>query len=215
MQKEMGWIQKDLRALNPVKDLYITLGPSDELIETASENIRNFLFQSGDIYPLTRAAFDSLLGQARERLPGLVPKFTDLVVHILKLRQQILLSPKKYPGMLEEVNALLPKRFLATVPYRHLLHLPRYLRATMIRSERANLNGAREQERIRQVIPFIQALVKARQRNDLSPAQTDALAEFRWMIEELKVSLFAQELGTPQPVSPKRLTKFLEEHGLV
>ena len=213
MQKEIGWIQKDLRALNSVKDLYITLGSPDELIETASENIRNFLFQSAPVYPLTQVGFEALLAQARERLPGLVPKFTDLVVSILKLRQQILLSPRKYPGMLEEVNALLPKRFLAVIPYRHLLHLPRYLRAILLRAERANVNPAREQERIRQVLPFIQVLLKNRQRNDLTAAQAEALQEFRWMIEELKVSLFAQELGTPQPVSPKRLNNFLAEHG--
>ena len=214
LQKEMGWIQKDLRALNSVKDLYITLGSPDELLETAFQNIRNHLLEPDTVYPLTQAALHRLIAQAQERLPGLIPKFTDLVAAILKLRQQILLSPKKYPGMIEELNALTPKQFLARTPYPYLLHLPRYLRALLLRAERANQNPAREQERIRQVIPFIQTLQGLRQRKDLGPQQTAALEQFRWMIEELKVSLFAQELGTPQPVSPKRLNSFLQEKGL-
>src|SRR6185369_11776035 len=105
-ERDLAWLQKDLRSLNSVKDLYITLGPGDELLETAYLNIKNFLFEHAPLYPLSRAAFEQLLAQAKQRLPGHLSRFTDEVTKILRLRQQILLSKKQYPGMLPDVNAL-------------------------------------------------------------------------------------------------------------
>ena len=51
-------------------------------------------------------------------------------------------------------------------------------------------------------------------RKDLSAEQAKLVQKLRWLIEELKVSLYAQELGTAEPVSPKRLEKFLEENRI-
>lgn len=214
LQKELAWLQKDLRDLGKVKDLYITLGSPDELMETAYINVRNYLFDRPPVYPLTRAGFDSMVQQGRERLPGHLPKFVDQVSQVLRARQEILLHRKPYPGMIAELNQLLPKRFLESVPWTQLQHMPRYLKAMLVRAERAAVNPAKDQERARQIVPHTQAWQKLSVAKTKKPAATARLAEFRWMIEELKVSLFAQELGTAVPVSPKRLDRFLEENGL-
>jgi ATP-dependent helicase HrpA len=213
-ERDLGWLQKDLRALNSVKDLYITLGPGDELLETAYLNIKNFLFEHAPIYPLTKAAFDQLLAQAKQRLPGHLARSTDEVTKILRLRQEMLLSKKQYPGMLEDLNALLPPRFLALVPWSRLTHFSRFLRAMLVRAERYAVNPAKDSDKARQIVPFTQTLARLRARKDLDPEQARATAELRWLIEELKVSLYAQELGTSVPVSPKRLERFLEENRL-
>ena len=84
----------------------------------------------------------------------------------------------------------------------------------LIRSERAAVNPAKDQEKARQIAPFNQHLATLRTRKNLSAQQAEAVEEFRWLIEELKVSLYSQELGTAVPVSTKRLDKFLEEHQL-
>jgi len=105
----------------------------------------------------------------------------------------------------EELAVLLPANFLATIPYDQLPHLPRYLKALLTRMERAALNPAKDQERVRQLAPYLETLKKY---SETPPPTDDArrqLEIFRWMVEEFKVSLFAQELGTAQPVSPKRL----------
>ena len=110
----------------------------------------------------------------------------------------------------DELAALMPPRFLERIPFARLTHLPRYLKALLIRAERAALNPVKNQERLRQLAPYEEALKKLA----ASPARTaEAKREietFRWMIEEFKVSLFAQELGTAVPVSPKRLDQQLE-----
>jgi ATP-dependent helicase HrpA len=214
LERDLAWLQKDLRALNSVKDLYITLGPGDELLETAYLNIKNFLFEQTPIYPLTRAAFDQLVTQARQRLPGHLARFTGEVTKILRLRQEILLSKKQYPGMLQDLNALVPPRFLATVSWAHLSHLSRYLRAIFVRAERYAVNPAKDAEKARQIAPYTQTLLQLRTRKDLDPEQDRTARELRWLIEELKVSLYAQELGTPVPVSPKRIDQFLEQNRL-
>ena len=104
-----------------------------------------------------------------------------------------------------ELAALLPPDFLATTPHTQLPHLPRYLKAQLIRIERASMNPVKDQERRRQLAPYLETL-KSFADNQPATAEIARQRElFRWMVEEYKVSLFAQELGTAYPVSPKRL----------
>jgi ATP-dependent helicase HrpA len=105
----------------------------------------------------------------------------------------------------EELAALVPVNFLATTPYAQLPHLPRYLKALHTRMERATLNPLKDQERVRQLAPYLETLRKQAGRQPLPPEARRQLEVFRWMVEEFKVSLFAQELGTAQPISAKRL----------
>jgi ATP-dependent helicase HrpA len=80
----------------------------------------------------------------------------------------------------------------------------------LIRAERAALNPAKNQERLRQLAPYQDALKKLQAQPTRSPEAQRQSEAFRWMIEQFKVSLFAQELGTVMPVSPKRLDQQLE-----
>ena len=104
----------------------------------------------------------------------------------------------------------MPARFLDRIEYDRLPHLSRYLKALLIRSERAALNPAKDQERLRQIAPYQTALDKLQAQPPRSQAVRQEIETFRWMIEEFKVSLFAQELGTAMPVSPKRLDQQLQ-----
>jgi ATP-dependent helicase HrpA len=212
--RELAWLQKDLRALNSVKDLYITMGPGDELLESAYIGIRQYLFSHDNIYPLSKAAFDQLVSTAKKRLPGFLHTFTTLTNEILKRRQEILLAKKPYPGMRQDLDRLVTPRFLATVPWPRLQNFPRYLKALQVRAERWATNPVKDQEKARQILPYQQRLAALVTRKDLSIEKFQAREEFRWLIEELKVSLYAQELGTSLPISPKRLDRFIEEHRL-
>ena len=93
--------------------------------------------------------------------------------------------------------------------------MPRYLKALLIRAERAALNPAKSQERLRQLAPYQDALKILQAQPASSPEAQRQREAFRWMVEEFKVSLFAQELGTAMPVSPKRLDQQLDlaRHG--
>jgi ATP-dependent helicase HrpA len=118
---------------------------------------------------------------------------------------------RPFPGMQREIDALLPPRFLEQIPFERLGHLPRYLEALVVRADRAALNPAKDAERARQVEPFLRAWIEGMTAAADKPDALEAWADFRWQIEEFKVSCFAQELGTALPVSPKRLATALEE----
>lgn len=105
----------------------------------------------------------------------------------------------------QQLQRLVPKRFLTVTPYTQLQHFPRYLKAITLRLEKWRADPARDAARLAELRPQEQRywrLVAERK------GATDArLQELRWLIEELRVSFFAQELRTPQPVSIKRIDK--------
>jgi len=110
-----------------------------------------------------------------------------------------------------ELESLVPARFPECLAPALLPHLPRYLRALAIRAERASLNPAKEQERARSVAPYGAAWKMLQSKPPTTDEGVRLAADFRWALEEYRVSVFAQELGTARPVSPKRLDELLEQ----
>ena len=104
--------------------------------------------------------------------------------------------------MRRQLAALVPPGFLRAVPAAALAEYPRYLRALVLRSERALRDPGRDQQRMLELKPFADALAGAAANDLLGEPEWQAL---RWDLEELRVSLFAQELGARAGVSPKRL----------
>jgi ATP-dependent helicase HrpA len=123
---------------------------------------------------------------------------TDLLREVLQLRQELLVGQHPYPGQVRDAEALLPANFVRLVPYERLSHLPRYLRAMRARWERWRRLPAKDAERARQVAPYLAAASRR--------AWDDPV---RWLIEEFRVSVFAQELGTAEPVSSVKLDRAL------
>jgi ATP-dependent helicase HrpA len=113
-------------------------------------------------------------------------------------------------GFAAEVDALVPRRFLEEVPFAQLPHLPRFLKALMLRIERAANNPPKEAERVKLVAPYVGEARRLRTTPPATPDARQLAEEFRWLVEEYKVSVFAQELGTTRPASPRRLDELLE-----
>ena len=104
--------------------------------------------------------------------------------------------------MQAQLAALVPPGFLRDVPATALAEYPRYLRALALRAERALRDPGRDQARMLELKPFADALQAAEVAGRAEEPEWQAL---RWDLEELRVSLFAQELGTRGGVSPKKL----------
>jgi ATP-dependent helicase HrpA len=160
-------------------------------------------------YNLTAAAFAAAVEKARADLRTCLPRLMDLLREILTLRQALLVHPQPFPGLERDLAALLPNDFLRVTAYSQLAHLPRYLKAMKLRADRRRLNPAKDAERARQVEGYVKALAKAGAGGPAAPGR-DAL---RWLIEEFRVSLFAQELGTAGPVSTVKLDRLLAVAG--
>jgi ATP-dependent helicase HrpA len=92
-----------------------------------------------------------------------------------------------------------------TTPYAQLHHFPRYLKAVQARIDKARSDPARDAAKLAELRPQDQRFWRlVAERKGVQDAR---LQEVRWLLEELRVSFFAQELRTPQPVSLKRLDK--------
>ena len=240
IQKELAWAEKDLRALTGCAALYAPLGDVEELKETALLNLKRHVLPAEPLLALTEVEFQKAVAAARLRIPGLAQQLIDRVGLLLKLRQEVqqrigaggaaapakpraqtlssfsqigaaaVAPPRPATGLAGDLAALMPPRFLAQIGFERLPHLVRYLKALLTRAERAGLNPAKDQERARQVAPYLAALHALQAKGLRSVAARREVEEFRWLIEEFKVSVFAQELGTAVPVSPKRLDQQLE-----
>jgi len=90
---------------------------------------------------------------------------------------------------------------MRTIPFERVKHLPRYLRGMKARADRWQRDAAKDAQRAAELAPFVAAVKK----------QGASAGELRWLVEEFRVSLFAQELGTAEPVSAVRLQRLLDK----
>ena len=174
---------------------------AEVLQSTAYEHLLGHALQFTPVFPLTEARYKAWLQQTRAALPGLTYQFGDWLKRILTIRAELLASGKRYQGFDQDLQRLVPADFLAKTPHPRLPHLYRYLRAMQVRAERASASPAKDAEKARQVACFTsgEKVVKSEHRE-----------RFRWLLEEYRVSLFAQELGTAEPVSAQRLDALLK-----
>jgi ATP-dependent helicase HrpA len=243
LQKDLAWLQKDLRALCRFDALYAPLGASDELQETAFANLLRHALPAAPLPALTQINFETAVRETRERLAGLPSQLEARLNAILPLRQQIAtklgqavaIAPaprsrtlndlsqlgapakpaaSKHP-LAMELNSLVPPRFLEQISFDRLKELPRYLKALLTRLERATLNPQKDAERAAQLAPYAQVVAGFAAKPSTVPEVRAMQEEFRWLVEEFKVSLFAQELGTAVPISAKRLDQKLEQLRLI
>ncbi len=182
-------------------------GLKEQVIELALD--RAFV---GEAPPKDEAGFQRSLDQGRPRLSLIAQEVARLASAILQeqtallrrlkdLRQQ----PQAQTDMQQQLQHLLPKRFLNSVPWARLQHYARYLKAMGLRLDKLRSDPARDQTRLAELTPLEQRYWRLlAQRKGVADERMD---EYRWLLEELRVSFFAQELRTPQPVSTKRLDK--------
>ena len=114
-------------------------------------------------------------------------------------------APEATADASQQLQRLMPKRFLQATAWERLQHYPRYLKAITLRLEKHRTDPTRDATRLAELRPQEQRywrLVAERK-----GVADERMLEFRWLLEELRVSFFAQELRTPQPVSLKRLEK--------
>jgi ATP-dependent helicase HrpA len=150
----------------------------------------------------------SLIAQEMARLAGAILAGNQTLQKKLKEAQRAF--PEAVKDIQEQLARLLPKRFIADTPFERLQHFPRYLKAATLRLDKLRADPARDARGMGELaalqVPWLRALSAARK----SGTTDDALEQFGWLLEELRVQLFAQELRTPVPVSAKRLRKTWE-----
>jgi len=207
------------RSLAPSKALalaYLPYGTQDQLRESLLQASIDRAVWAVEAPIRDQQAFQARLEQVRARLQVVGQEYLRLTEEILDaahgLRKEIE-GPKgrafKHAGvdMARQLQALVFPDFIAVVAYVQLQHYPRYLAAMRRRLEKLATFSERDEQHTRELSRWWQQLQQRQERNRKAGLTESGLEEFRWMLEEQRVSLFAQELKTPYPISYKRLEK--------
>ena len=115
--------------------------------------------------------------------------------------------------MRAQLARLVHKGFFTETPWDRLAHLPRYLNAMQLRLDKYGNGPERDAKHQAGIAELSKRYEERLEKQKRAGAVDPRLEEFRWHIEELRVSLFAQELKTPYPVSYKRLDKLWADHA--
>ena len=207
----LKYLEKNIPDMQKMSVAYMSLGTTEELkqqiLDVALD--RAFLLEP---LPNDEASFKRRVDEGRGRLTLIANEVARLAGGVLlefgaatrKIKDSKN-APDATADCAQQLQRLLPKNFMAVTPWSQLQHCARYLKAITLRLDKYRADPARDAQRLTELKPLEQKywrLVAERK------GQADArMQEFRWLLEELRVSFFAQELRTPQPVSVKRLEK--------
>jgi ATP-dependent helicase HrpA len=212
IKEPLKYLEKNIADLPKMSVAFMALGGTveelrDQIIDVALD--RAFLAEP---LPGDGAAFTTRIAEGRTRLNLIAQEVARLAATVLAeaaTAARKLKDSKPPKDVADDIQAqlqrLVPKRFLLATDWAPLQHLPRYLKAITLRLDKLRADPARDAARLAELRPLEQRYL--RRLADLKGVQHARLEEYRWLLEELRVSLFAQELRTPQPVSVKRLDK--------
>ncbi len=218
LKEQVKYLEKNLPDAQRLGMLFMTPNsPFSGTQQELQQQILALTFERcclNDPLPANEAAFLARGREAKNRLLLVAQEIARLVTTILTEYQavqknipQLKAHQQANPDVRAQLEWLLHKRFIADTPYERLQHVPRYLKAISLRIEKLRGNPARDAQCMAQMQPLMQAWQKLRQAQQGRP--DPRVEEFAWLLQELRVSLFAQELKTPVIVSVKRLEKML------
>ena len=243
--KESKSLIETMPGLERVALLHATLGPQKEMVQDLASLASVMAFDEsvtgagletkapGRAEEVrSKAQFDARLDWGWDRLGTCGRRAFELAEAILASRQRVEAvlenAPTSTPGwklrvsdLRSQIEHLVLPHFLGRTPYQWLVHYPRYLKAVERRLERVGLGGVEGEDRdlkeMEQVMPWWKLyLVRAEHARGRPRLLRDpALIQFRWMVEEFRVSVFAQHMGTAGAVSAKRLAGLWERVGSV
>ncbi|MDB5917640.1 MAG: hrpA, partial [Massilia sp.] len=213
LKEQLKFVEKNIPGMQQMGMQFMALGSQEELRDQIIQKAIDIACLQ-DPLPTDAASFNKRKDEGKSRLGLLVNEIARLVSQVLTEFHGL---PKKLQGvqpqaaadMQAQLQGLVHKRFVTETEYSQLAHFPRYLKAINVRLEKLRADPLRDAKSMAEwtgaASQFLR-ISKIQAGKNTDPR----MAEFRWMLEELRVSLFAQELRTPMPVSAKRLQKVWE-----
>jgi ATP-dependent helicase HrpA len=213
-----------VRSLSPRTRLALQFNPDGEIPDLVADCVdaaaAELIADAGGP-PRDEAAFEGLLTTARTQLLPLTTDTVRRVEAVLTEAREVAVAIGAAPGrrvpeaaiadLRRQMGGLLHRGFVADAGRRRLPDLVRYLRAMQYRLEKLPANAARDALWTAQVAAVTAEYEQLRARVPATGAPDDPVTRVRWMVEELRVSLFAQGIGTPRPVSEQRVYKAIDQ----
>jgi ATP-dependent helicase HrpA len=212
LKEQVKYLEKNIPGLQQMGMQFMALGSQEELREQIiNAGLERACLQE----PLPRNAeeFNARKDEGKSRLGLLIngiARLTGLILteyHALpKKLQTVKAHAQAVTDMQTQLQGLVGKRFIADTDYSNLTHFPRYLKAVNVRIDKLRADPTRDARAMTEWQQAAAPWQRALKERHGDPK----MMEFRWLLEELRVSLYAQELRTPMPVSAKRLQKVWE-----
>lgn len=219
VREELQYLERTMEGTERLCLYYATIGRCDDLKDeiVLATTDRAFFGDDPLIDIRTHEAFAARAEAAWRRLPAASAEVTDIISQTLEAYHGLDLSlSEDFPplwsdsirDMRDQLAHLVCRGFAVGTPFEHLRNLPRYLRGIAMRLKKlANAGLNRDLQAMAEVRPLWEQYKHAESRRREDGTRDPALEQYRWLIEELRVSLFAQELKAAAPVSVQRLQK--------
>ena len=217
-------LKKNIALSGELKNCVVNIGNPRHLEQSIMDRVKKDLFYQSwhspeEFINHATAVNSKILQYGQEVVAAMTPVIKSFTATYDQL-QKVMQKNRSNPSVLEflkttlaELHALVPINFPALYSFDRLRNLSRYIKSLSIRAERGSLNLAATEVKLQDVAIYAKHLQEIRDNitATTSVEKKNKMDEFYWMIEEYKVSLFAQELKTPYPVSPKRLHQLIKE----
>jgi ATP-dependent helicase HrpA len=219
LRDQVKFIEKSLPGLRDMAMQYMNLGTEPELrAQLVSATLERCCMM--EPWPQDAAAFATRRDEARPRISLVAQEIGRLAGTVLteytalhKRFASMKVHADAVADMRAQLDALVGRHFIERTPFERLTHYPRYLKAIALRIEKLRADP----ERDARAMAEWQSLATLWERERIARARAGVadpfIDEFRWLLEELRVQLFAQELRTPVPISVKRLQKIWESRS--
>jgi ATP-dependent helicase HrpA len=220
LKPQLKQLEKDLNKLKEAQLFLRDMIDAEELKGDVIEMILDTALNSEEVMPRTSSDFITLIKRIKNVLPQTMKALLDTIhlsaTHYHQIKQLLkMLSPiqkRSESIFISRMNFLIHNEFIISTPSDIFSHLPRYLKALIIRIEKYPSRADKDaimQKDIDRIYQLLNERLKPYVSKKMTPPK--ALKDFQWQIEELHVSLFAQDLKTAYPVSLKRLEKALDD----
>ncbi len=215
LKEQIKQLEKSLKGLDQASMQLRAVTSADDMRTDVLAAICDRAFIGEDEVPRTQKEFEAQLKRARTRLPAVSEGALRLFGSIAAEFHQVSLNLNTAKGPLSrpaadiraQLQRLIYKGFFAATPWVQLTHLTRYLQAMQRRLEKYPRDPTRDDRHTQSLVEWQQRYQELLEKQVRAGAVDPRVLEARWQLEELRVSLFAQELKTPYPISYKRLEK--------
>ena len=196
--------------------LFAPVGRKTELLDDLLIATAQSHFLADQALPRSERDLDARLEAGRSDFIPALEANSQLLLQIMERHHQVMKGLKgKIPlnvaqsmaDLKFQMNQLIYPGFMAATPPEWLKHFPRYMDAALIRLDKMPREAGRERAFLAEFQPFWERYVERREALAVQGIEDEALITYRWMLEEYRVSYFAQQLGTAVTVSPQRLER--------
>ncbi len=214
--EQLGLLEKSSSELKQMGLYFAPLGQAKTLYNDFFLAVCAQHFTSDGVMPRSKGEFESRWHDKRGSFVAAAEEFASLCLEILRAHHALM---KRLKGKMNlnlalpmadlqhQLSQLVYSGFLSNTPREHLLSYPRYLQAALLRLEKMPREMGNEREYVPQLSEWWKRYEERKSLLETQGIFDPELERFRWMLEEQRVSWYAQQLGTSQTISPKRVNR--------